>query len=136
MFAHEKLKVYDKALTSAASLAQCSGLWDKRHSVSDQLLRASESLVLNLAEAARLRSAAKRQHQLDYAIGSALECAACPDIASLKQLLACDSAFREKVSLCEVVKMLVGLRQAWASNEFRISIFDFALNLLPPDARP
>jgi hypothetical protein len=31
MFALEKLKVYDKALTSAASLAQCSGLWDKRH---------------------------------------------------------------------------------------------------------
>jgi four helix bundle protein len=73
MFALEKLKVHDKALSSAASLAQCSGLRDKRHSVSDQLLRASESLALNLAEAARLRSAAKRQHQLDYAIGSATE---------------------------------------------------------------
>jgi four helix bundle protein len=119
MFALEKLKVYDKALTSAASLAQCWGLWDKRHAVSDHLLRASESIVLNLVEAARLRSAAKRQHQLDYAIGSALECAACLDIASLKQLLACESAFREKVSLCEVVKMLAGLRKAWASEGFR-----------------
>jgi four helix bundle protein len=73
MFALEKLKVYDKALTSAACLAQCSGLWDKRHSGSDQLLRASERIVLNLAEAARLRSAAKRQHQLDYTFGSATE---------------------------------------------------------------
>jgi hypothetical protein len=67
MFALEKLKVYDKALSSAASLAQYSGGWDKRHAVSDHLLRASESIVLNLAEAARLRGAAKRKHQLDYA---------------------------------------------------------------------
>ena len=67
MFALEKLKVYDKALSSAASLAQYSGGWDKRHAVSDHLLRASESIVLNLAEAARLRSAAKREHlSLDF----------------------------------------------------------------------
>ena len=87
MFSLEKLKVYDKALASAASLAQHSCSWDKRHAVADHLLRASESVVLNLAEGARLRSAGKRQHVLDYAIGSALECAASLDVASLKQLL-------------------------------------------------
>jgi four helix bundle protein len=68
MFSLDKLKVYDKALANAASLAQRSRSWDKRHAVTDQLLRASESFVLNLAEGARLRSAAKRQHVLDYAI--------------------------------------------------------------------
>ena len=76
-FSLDKLKVYDRALASAASLAQHSRSWDKRHAVTDQLLRASESVVLNLAEGARLRSSAKRHHLLDYAIGSALECAAC-----------------------------------------------------------
>jgi four helix bundle protein len=65
MFSLDKLKVYDKALTKAASLAQHSRSWDKRHAVTDQLLRASESFVLNLAEGARLRSAGKRQHLLD-----------------------------------------------------------------------
>ena len=60
MFSLDKLKVYDKALTNAASLAQRSQSWDRRHAVTDQLLRASESFVLNLAEGARLRSPAKR----------------------------------------------------------------------------
>jgi hypothetical protein len=44
MFALEKLKVYDKALTSAASLGQCSGLWDKRHSAIDFLGRIASML--------------------------------------------------------------------------------------------
>jgi hypothetical protein len=68
MFSHERLKVYDKALVSVANLARCSALWDKRHSVVDHLLRASESIVLNLAEGARLWGAGHKQHSLDYAI--------------------------------------------------------------------
>jgi four helix bundle protein len=118
MFSLEKLKVYDKALTSAAHLARHAGSWDKRHAVVDQLLRASESMVLNLAEGARLGTTGKRQHQLDYAIGSALECAACLDVATLKQLVCAELAFEEKGLLCEVVKMLVGLRRAWAGERF------------------
>src|ERR1051326_5772409 len=73
MFSLEKLTVYDKALTRAASLARHSGSWDKRHAVVDHLLRASESIVLNLAEGARLGSGGKRQHQLDDAIGLGAE---------------------------------------------------------------
>jgi len=54
--------------------------------VTDQVLRASESFGLNLAEGARWWSAAKRQPQLDYAMGSALECAACLDLAEMLNL--------------------------------------------------
>ncbi len=118
MFSLDKLKVYDKALASAASLAQHSQSWDKRHAVTDPLLRASESVVLNLAEGARLRSVAKRQHLLDYAIGSALECAACLDIAHIKEFLCQNEALEEKRSLCEVVKMMVGLKKAWSVEAF------------------
>jgi len=53
MFSLEKLKVYERALASVASLGQLSSQWDKRHAVVDQLLRASESVVLNIAEGAR-----------------------------------------------------------------------------------
>jgi four helix bundle protein len=112
MFSLDKLKVYDKALANAASLAQRSRSWDKRHAVTDQLLRASESFVLNLAEGARLRSAAKRQHVLDYAIGSALECAACLDIAQIKEFLCPDETLQEKSSLCEVVRNVCGALHA------------------------
>jgi four helix bundle protein len=113
MFSHEKLQVYDKALASVASLAQHSASWDKRPSVVDHLLRASESIVRNIAEGARLRSTGTKQRMVDYAVGSALECAACLDIAVLKQFLWADQAYGEKHRLCEVVKMLVGLRKSW-----------------------
>jgi four helix bundle protein len=81
MFSLEKLKVYDRALASTASLIGLAAAWDKRQAVVDQLVRASESVVLNIAEGARLRGTSNSQHVLDYAIGSALECAACLDIA-------------------------------------------------------
>ncbi|MCL4178807.1 MAG: four helix bundle protein [Verrucomicrobia bacterium] len=118
MFSHTRLKVYHKALASVAHLAQRSASWDRRHSVVDHLLRASESIVLNLAEGARRWSAGHKQHSLDYATGSALECAACLDIAVLKQFLPPDAAHREKSLLCEIVKMLVGLRKSWGEAGF------------------
>jgi len=47
----------------------------------------------------------------------ALECAACPDIAELKQFVTRPVALDRKKALCEVVKMLVGLRKSWAENK-------------------
>jgi four helix bundle protein len=82
-------------------------------------------MVLNLAEAVRLRSTGKREHVLPYAIGSTLECAAGLDIATLKQWVGSELALREKRGLCEVVKMLVGLRKGWARAEFREDPADY-----------
>jgi 23S rRNA-intervening sequence protein len=56
---------------------------------------------------------ARKQQFLGYAIGSSLECAACLDIAVIKQLEAWNVARAEKRSLCEVVRMLVGLGRSW-----------------------
>jgi four helix bundle protein len=119
MLSHEKLKVYGKGLAIVANLARHSAAWDKRHAVVDQLCRASESIVLNLAEGARLRSLSQKQQVLDYAVGWALECAACLDIAVIKQFLMPELAATEKCSLCEVVGMLVGLRRSWEKSAFR-----------------
>lgn len=119
MLSLEKLKVYDRALGSVSRLAQLAAPWDKRHAVVDQLLRASESVVLNIAEGVRLRNSPQRQHLVDYALGSALECAACLDIAQLKHWLAQAEILPHKKDLCEVVKMLFGLRRSWAAAEFR-----------------
>lgn len=119
VFSHQKLDVYRKAVTVAADLGYLAADWDSKHSVADQLLRASESVVLNLAEAARLRSLSAKENTIDYAIGSALECAACVDIASVKDLLAADASYCEKARLCEVVKMLIGLRNSWGRAEVR-----------------
>ena len=105
MFSLEKLKVYDRALACVARLAQLTARWHKRHAVVDQLLRASESVLLNLAEAARLRAISQRQHVLDYAIGSALECAACLDISLLKQFVAPAVALDHKKQVAAYVDL-------------------------------
>ena len=53
---------------------------------------------------------------MDYAIGSALECAACLDISRLRQFITPAESLDQKRPLCEVVKMLVGLRRSWGEQ--------------------
>ncbi len=113
MFDHEKLQVYGKALDFASKAATWTGAWDKKHALVDHLSRASESIMLNLAEAARQRGKPARFRTLDYAIGSTLECAGCLDLARIKELLSPDNSHEEKRLLCEITKMLIGLRKAW-----------------------
>jgi four helix bundle protein len=134
MFAHQKLHVYQKLVVIAADLARLSADWDKRHSVVDQLARASESALLNLTEAVRLRSISAKQCTIDYAIGSALECAACLDISVVKELLSVTSGHGEKLRLCEVVKMLTGLRKSWNYEELREEPHQYAGEPTAPDS--
>jgi four helix bundle protein len=84
MLTHHKLKVYEKALALCVSADELSASWGRRHAIVGHFCRASESIVLNIAEGARLRSGPDKARTLDYAIGSTLECAACLDIASIK----------------------------------------------------
>jgi four helix bundle protein len=119
MFAHEKLQVYGKALDFAGRAAAWCATWDKRNALVDHLGRASESVLSNLAKAARGRGTRCRMRVADYAIGSSLECAGCLDVARIKGLLAQDQADEAKCRLSEVTKMLVGLRKAWTELKAR-----------------
>src|SRR3989442_4276934 len=116
MFAHEKLQVYGQALDFAAQAAAWTSTWDKKHAVVDHLSRATESILVNLAEAARQRGTPARLRIVDSAIGSSLECAGCLDIARLKALLTHQDCRQEKHRLCEITKMLIGLRKAWSQS--------------------
>src|SRR5512143_51690 len=109
MLTHHKLKLYDKALVVAAGAHELSAGWGKRHAIVDHFRRASESVVLNLAEGARLESAPDKSRTLDYALGSTLECAACLDIANIKGFLSCEPSLIEKARLLEIARMLIGL---------------------------
>src|SRR5262249_3951139 len=113
MFAHQKLHVYQKAVRFAGAASALAINWGRSHAVSDHLSRASESIVYNLAEGVRLNSAAGGLRALDCSIGSTLECAACLDIAVIKKLVDAVASEREKGLLCEIVKMLIGLRKSW-----------------------
>jgi four helix bundle protein len=118
-FAHEQLQVYGKALSFGAKVNAWTGIWNKKHALVDQLYRASESLLINLAEAARQRNGPARLQQAEYAIGSSLECAGCLDLAGVKKLLCPAECQQEKRTLCEVTRMLVGLRKAWEHDQVR-----------------
>jgi four helix bundle protein len=119
MFAHEKLQVYRKALDFSAKAAAWTSTWHKKHALVDHLSRATESIVLNLAEAARQRGAPARLQIVDYAIGSSLECAGCLDLARIKEFLTCQQCHQEKGRLCEITKMLIGLRKGWGQSIMR-----------------
>ena len=136
MFTHHKLKVYRKALECASSAERLSSGWPKKHSFVDHFCRASESIVLNIAEGARLLSGSGKLMTLDYAIGSALECAACLDIAGIKGLLRAPDATAEKHRLWEITRMLIGLRKSWCREAMKEEPAPFQPDGSVPDPEP
>jgi four helix bundle protein len=113
MLTHHKLKVYEEALALGGCAEDLSASCGRRHAIVDHFRRASESIVLNIAEGARLACGPGKIRALDYALGSSLECAACLDIAQTKGCLSPESLRSEKERLLEITRMLVGLRKAW-----------------------
>ena len=86
MFDHEKLDVYRLSIDFTAWAYQRAKLLSgpDRHA-RDQLLRASQSIPLNIAEGNGKRSGSDRARFLQIALGSTFECAAILDV-----LLACE----------------------------------------------
>src|SRR5438874_6120227 len=98
-FDHEKLKVYQSAIGfitwSTDLLAQVKA----KAAVKDQLDRASTSVALNIAEGNGKFAIRDRCRFLDFARGSALECAACLDVLVAKRLLEQDTILPGKEQL-------------------------------------
>jgi len=111
---HEKLKVYQRALTFNAKVCEWTSGWDKRHAIGDQLDRAAGSIIENVAMSSASISRMK-VICVEYAIGSTLECAACLDLSRIKGLLDADTVQSGKYEVLQVVRMLIGLRKAWLS---------------------
>jgi four helix bundle protein len=108
-FDHEKLTVYQSAIAfitwSTDLLAQVDG----KAAVKDQLDRASTSIALNIAEGNGKFAVKDRCRFLDFARGSALECAACLDVLVAKRLFDKEAIQNGKAQLLGIVSMLVGL---------------------------
>ncbi len=116
MLLQDRLIVYDRALDFAVSASGILGPWPKKHAIRDHLYRASESIVVNLASGVACRTSGSKLASVDYAFGSSLECAACLDLATVKDLVAGDTAASLKGQLAEVAKMLIGLRKSWLTR--------------------
>jgi four helix bundle protein len=113
VFDHERLAVYQKALHFIPVSTRHVALWPKTWAVTDHFSRATESIPVNVAEAASQRSSDSKSASVDCALGSALECAACLDIAGILGFLSPDESRMAKRQLAEIVRMLVGLHKSW-----------------------
>ena len=109
MFSHEKLTVYRHAIAFVAWSQPLLESLPSRSSVRDQLDRASTSVPLNIAEGNVKCSSADRARFLQIAVGSAVECAACLDVAVARKLISATDALAGKEKLEAIVKMLMGL---------------------------
>lgn len=112
LFDHEKLDVYQVSLRFAAyAMGVAENLRGDFRSAKDQLIRASQSVPLNIAEGNGKRSPADRKRFFEIARGSAMECAAVLDV-----LVVCGACPAEKVEegkrmLSRVVSMLTKMTE-------------------------
>jgi len=83
-FGHERMDVYVVAL-QVAQWAAKQVLPPGRKHLQDQLVRAADSMVLNIAEGCGLEPGAARRHHFRIAMGSASEAGAALDLAQLPQ---------------------------------------------------
>lgn len=107
-FDHEKLKVYQLALKFnefAFKIISKLNLSDIRN----QLDRASNSIVLNLAEENGKFSKKDRCKYFDISMGSSFESAACLDILFIRKSITQSELNEGKDILYELISMLVGL---------------------------
>ena len=118
LFAHEKLNVYQHALAFFRLADEMAAAWDPKHAITDHFPRAAESIVVNLAEASAAFSGVK-QKSLDVALGSTLECAACLDIAQVKELIDRETLALHKPSLARIFRMQMGLKKSWSRGVVR-----------------
>lgn len=113
-FSHEKLEVYQLALSFVGWLADLlpelkANKEARIGEVVDQIDRASTSIVLNLAEGNGRLATKQRARFFDDARGSATECAGCLDLMVAKSLVSAERVEEGKTILVRVVSMLTKL---------------------------
>ncbi len=109
LFDHEKLKVYQHALGFIEFVNELCVKIDYRSDIRTQLERASNSVVLNIAEGNGKYSPKDKCRYFDIAVGSSFECSACLDILLRKKIISEVQLKNGKEQLKEIVAMLVGL---------------------------
>jgi four helix bundle protein len=115
-FDHEKLNVYQASLEFITWATELLSKLESKPAVKDQLDRASTSIRLNIAEGNGKFAIRDRCRFLDFARGSALECAACLDALVAKRLTSPVAVVSGKEKLFEIVSMLMGLISSVSSR--------------------
>jgi four helix bundle protein len=115
-FDHEKLDVYQEAITFCGWVGQFLAVIATKAAAKDQLDRASTSISLNIAEGNGKFSTKDRARFLEMARGSALECAACLDVLLARKLASEQQIAGQKEKLARIVQMLIGLLRKFSDR--------------------
>jgi four helix bundle protein len=115
-FDHEKLKVHQSAIAFITWSTDLLIQVERKAAVKDHLDRASTSVALNIAEGNGKFAIKDRCRFLDFARGSALECAACLDVLVAKRLTEAERIRSGKDQLLEIVSMLIGLANSLSTR--------------------
>jgi four helix bundle protein len=111
-FGHEQLDVYRLSVEYVAwSYALAKGLNGFNRHARDQLLRAAQSIPLNIAEGNGKGTNPDRRRFFEIARGSTLECAAIQDCLEACQVLSPGQNRHGKTMLLRIVSMLTKLGQ-------------------------
>jgi four helix bundle protein len=117
-FDHEKLDVYQESIHLVGWLSELLEGAARLGDIKDQLDRASNSIVLNIAEDNGKYSIKDRCRFLDTANASALECAAGLDVLVAKRKLTREDIRPGKEVLQRIVRMLMGLIRRNSSRPY------------------
>jgi four helix bundle protein len=110
---HEKLDVYRLSIEYGAWIyVLVKDLAGTDRHARDQMLRASQSISLNIAEGNGRGSDADRRRFFEIARGSALECAASQDLLEACGVISHETNQHGKQMLVRIVSMLTKLGQA------------------------
>lgn len=125
MLDYEKLNVYQVSLEFTVWAYEiCKKLTGNDRHLRDQLLRASQSILLNIAEGSGKFPSADRRRFLQIAGGSARECGAIMDILSRCQIISEEQAQFGKNLLVRIVSMLTKMISVY-SNEIREDVPEY-----------
>ncbi len=106
-FSHERLDVYRLAIEYTKWVFAISRTMSGIHRhARDQLLRAAQSIPLNIAEGNGKATDADRRHFFEIARGSALECAAIQDVLEVSGAISPEENRKGKDLLDRIVAML------------------------------
>ena len=126
-FGHEQLDVYRVSIQYVSwAYEVAKGLKGVDRHARDQLLRASQSIPLNIAEGNGKGTNADRRRFFEIARGSALECAAIQDCLESCQAMGAEQNVQGKTMLTRIVSMLTKLgRRRHEVREDSVSYGDF-----------
>jgi four helix bundle protein len=119
-FGHEQLDVYRTAIEYVGWVYRLSRSLGGHRNARDQLLRASQSIPLNIAEGNGKGTEGDRRRYFEIARGSALECCAIQDVLQVCGALSATENIERKQALDRIVAMLTQLgRRSYPTSPSR-----------------